>query len=109
MDAGNVPPFYEDLEKRIAFYPNLRDGPGAYNIKIGNHYFYLPDRVLDDLVRPNMQTRDVMRSLRAINPTIDFILEENKFDPSDMHIALLKVKMKETGEFLDELLSKTRA
>jgi len=58
--------FYEDPERKIAFYLGSDEGAKGYQIKIGGHYFCLLDRFLDRLVRPEMRTPEVMGSLWVI-------------------------------------------
>ena len=88
-------PFYEDHETKIVFIHNQEDDPDGYHVQIGRDHFYLPSRALGDLTGEQTSTREVIGMLSQIDPIIPVCLDANRLNPSDLHIALLKVRLKE--------------
>ncbi len=96
--------YYEDKEKGIRFVQNPREHL-AYDVFVGDDHFYIPDGVIPDLGSTSFSTRRVMMGLEAMNPTIIYVLQENKVSPEQFHIALLKVRNLELEDEIANILA----
>jgi hypothetical protein len=92
--------FYEDKERGIKFVQYPKD-IGSYHVFIGEDNFYIPDGVISDLASQKTETSDIRDSFQAMNPNIRYILEKNNITYQDIHIALLKVKIQELEEQIE--------
>ena len=113
FDMEGRTPAYVSPDKMISFFPNDRDGPGAYDVIIdkenGKDHFYIADRTLGDLTNPEVSTEQMMRSLEAMCAhTVRFILDENKISPQEIHIALLQLRIKEQEKELEAAYSRVK-
>ena len=107
FDLEGRKPTYTTPDKAISFIPNIRDGPGAYDviIKRGDH-FYIHDRTLDDLTNPEIPTDRVMASLENMcGGMVGFILQKNNISPKDIHIALLQLRIMEQQREIENAYS----
>lgn len=103
-------PFYTTPDKIFSFFPNPKDGPGAYDVIINNRdHFYIHDRIMNDLTNPEISTEDAIRSLENMcGGLIRFKLQENNLSPKDIHIALLQLRIIEQQKEIDCAYSATK-
>ncbi len=95
FDFGGRKPDYTTPDGIIEFLSNTQDGPGAYDVVInGRDHFYIHDRTLGDLTRPEIPTQTAMRSLdNMCGPTFRTILRDNNLTAEQIHIALLQLQI----------------
>lgn len=92
---------------RISFRSNPCD-PGGYDVVMRHGSFYLPSRVLPDLTRKDVATRDAISSLENFYPDIRGLLKINDIGQDEFYIAMLKVRNLELEDMLNTTLSKQR-
>ncbi|MDP1695495.1 MAG: hypothetical protein Q8L29_01125 [archaeon] len=100
-------PGYTTPDGVISFFPNKKDGPEAYYVRIRKDNFYIHDRTLGDLTNPEVPTEQMMQSLDTMcgRGIVKFILEKNKLTPEYLHIALLQLRIKSQEEELRSAVS----
>jgi hypothetical protein len=87
--------FYEDKENGIRFVSDLKSGMSAYDV------------VIPVFANPERSTDEVMKRLTVMSPHVPYILERYGVSPEDLHIALLKVRIKEMNRQYTELIRST--
>ncbi len=98
-------PFFEDKERGLKFIPNPRD-PGAYHIMVKGKYHIYLHHGWEELAGHDVTTKRVGYAFQdASGGNAGYILRENGLDFRDLHLALLKLRIKEI-ERDDELLSR---
>ena len=103
-------PFYTTPDGIISFIPNSKDGPRAYDVLIGpDGHLYIPDRTLEDLTSPSTPTDSMMRRIEAMTgDRARDILDRRGITPTQFHIALLQLRIKEQEEELAAAYSQVR-
>ncbi|MBM3233438.1 hypothetical protein FJZ18_04720 [Candidatus Pacearchaeota archaeon] len=93
FDFGGIEPVYKSPDDKIIFIPNP-ECFGAYDVAIGNRdHLYIPNRTLENLTNPRVDTQRMMQLLETMSDGVArFILETNRIDPRDFHIALLHLR-----------------
>ena len=104
-------PFYKNPRGNITFESNLHDGPDAYDIWLGNaqrDHFYLPPRILPQLVSASATPESVRQALSNIDPTILSKLEMNSISLGILRIALFRVAQKQEEEYQKSVLKENK-